>query len=209
VTDIKNANHAPRCRHIKLDDTPCRAPALHNRDFCRFHVSASDLRAPFPIIEDGLSLQAALMQVTRGILDGSLNHKTAALVLYAFQTMCSNLKRMNDERALTLKLAKKKDDDDDLPGPSLAEILLDRLNLMEAENAASQASAAPQDSVILSDAEPSRNEGSAESKGPVFPPRPPVSPAVNPDSGTIDKLEACAVMVAANAKAIDCSMASG
>ena len=123
MTDIQHANNAPRCEHIKYDDVRCGAPALRGRRHCRFHASARSTHEPFPTIEDGLSLQVGLNQIVRSIIDGSLERKTASLVLYAFQIMCSNLKRMNEERKLATKSK-----EEELPGPSLAETLLDRLD---------------------------------------------------------------------------------
>ena len=66
MPSIESANKAPRCEHIRLDDQRCSQPALHNRHYCRFHFGLGDTRAPFPDIEDGLSLQVALNQIVQG-----------------------------------------------------------------------------------------------------------------------------------------------
>jgi hypothetical protein len=131
MNSIDNANKAPRCEHIKFDGIRCAAPALRGHDRCRFHFGLGNSHAAFPIIEDGLSLQVALNQVARHILKGYLDRKTATTLLYCFQIMATNFKQINAER----KLVQKQQDDDDLPGPSLAEILLDRLRQLEEEPA--------------------------------------------------------------------------
>jgi len=199
MTSIDNANNAPRCEHIKFDGKRCGAPALHGRDRCRFHYSVGDFRAPFPMIEDTLSLQVALNQIARAVLDGSLERKTATTLLYCFQIMSTNFKQMNAERKLTAK-----QDEDDLPGPSLAEILLDKLKELESEEdelSARSPSVPPvtqnSDFVIPSAAQgPSASSGVApqsaidnrQSAMPFSSSAPPAPPAVK--RGVIDKLHA-------------------
>jgi hypothetical protein len=48
------------------------------------------------MLEDAHGVQAALMEVLCGILDGGLTDKHAALLLYGLQTAASNLKRVED-----------------------------------------------------------------------------------------------------------------
>ena len=101
--------HAVRCQHIKTNGTQCGSPALRDETFCYFHkhngtreVQAVGERkmayitlAPF---EDAHSIQSALNQVARLLLEGRIEHKTASLALYALQIASSNLKQMQAEK---------------------------------------------------------------------------------------------------------------
>ena len=118
------SNLPKRCHHIKTNGTRCGSPALREHTFCYFHhhnatneiqvVGERKLAylvlAPF---EDAYSIQSALREVTRLLLQNKIEHKTASLVLYALQTASSNLKRMEAER------------------PQPAEIVVDPDNLPE------------------------------------------------------------------------------
>ena len=100
----------PRCHHIKVNGIQCGSPALRTKKFCYFHHQwrrSHRIRHPrqgapitfcdLPPLEDANSIQLALMQVTRLLLSGRIDHKTAGLVLYALQTASSNLKNLNLE----------------------------------------------------------------------------------------------------------------
>ena len=106
--DCYPANIA-RCQHIKVNGTLCGSPALKHKRHCFFHHhwqqnriqlnanqarrSGSPLAFELPILEDANSIQVALMQVMRLLLTGEIEHRTAALMLYALQTASSNLSR--------------------------------------------------------------------------------------------------------------------
>jgi hypothetical protein len=101
-----------RCQHIKVNGTQCGCPALRDRRLCFFHykwqeaTNAGNARAErrrageppvffLPILEDANSVQVSLMEVMRMLLDREIDHKTAALLLYALQTAASNLHHTN------------------------------------------------------------------------------------------------------------------
>jgi hypothetical protein len=109
-------NYPNRCQHIKVNGTQCGSPALRRNRFCYFHKrhheeriklasefqrndrqkSARARRAvaiDMPVFEDGNSIQVSLMQITRLLISGAIDTKTAGLVLYALQTASSNLSR--------------------------------------------------------------------------------------------------------------------
>jgi hypothetical protein len=73
------------------------------------YVGASEYE--LPVLEDAQAVQLALMSVMQMLAKGSIEHKTAGLMLYALQTASSNLRRpefepMNKEeedRAAALK----------------------------------------------------------------------------------------------------------
>jgi hypothetical protein len=177
--NTRKANAAPRCQYIRLNDQPCTQPALNGNVFCRFH-ELLDHPLPtqqIPFVEDATTLQVALMQVIRSLQLGQINRATAGTILYALQIAAQNLKHFAEESGHPFAQPNaprkvEKNDEDDLPGPSLAEILLDRLQIIEEEDAAERAA-------------------SAATPTPP-PPRPSASPAVKSDSGIIDKLEGCA-----------------
>jgi hypothetical protein len=99
-----------RCQHIKISGDRCGAPALHERDFCRFHdccgsreleisTSAAHPAAFFylPTLEDAASIQATITQVCEHLLHRRLDPKKAGVMLYAMQVASSNLDRLSRE----------------------------------------------------------------------------------------------------------------
>jgi len=179
--NTQKANAAPRCQYIRLNDQPCTQPALNDNVFCRFHEFL-DHPLPtqqIPFVEDATTLQVALMQVIRSLQRGEINRATAGTILYALQIAAQNLKHFAEESGHPFAQPNaprkhEKEDEEELEGPSLAEILLDRLQIIEKEDAAERAAS------VATPTPP--------------PPRPSASPAVETDSpsGIIDKLEACA-----------------
>ena len=85
----------PRCHHIRVDGRQCGSPSLRGKRLCYFHSRFRSLRRlqGLPLLEDPTSIQLVLMQVMRGLLDKSFDHKTAALLLYALQTAQANSRR--------------------------------------------------------------------------------------------------------------------
>jgi hypothetical protein len=85
---------------------------MRDSNYCFYHLNlaghrlrlesyaARGLRRPpveLPPLEDAASIQLALMRVTEALLDGSLDHRTAGLVLYSLQTASTNLRTMQNE----------------------------------------------------------------------------------------------------------------
>src|SRR3954447_19072178 len=136
----QKANAAPRCQFMRLNDQRCTQPALTDQVFCRFHDLVDrplmDARL-IPFVEDATTLQLALMQVIRSVQLGQTDRRMAGIILYALQIAASNLKHFSEENGHPFALPtrqptkKERDDEDDLPGPSLAEILLERLQTLE------------------------------------------------------------------------------
>jgi len=192
-SNYKKANAAPRCQYIRLNDQPCTQPALQDNIFCRFH-DVLDRPLPdsrqIPFVEDAATLQLALMQVIRSLQLGQVDRRTAGTILYALQIAASNLKHFSEEVGhpfaqpqTSRQQSQEKRDDDDIPGPSLAEILIDRLQLMKDD---------PRRAAYANDAVPSANNHVIR---PPDPPPPASAPSTSDPSGTIDKLEACAAHV--------------
>jgi hypothetical protein len=59
-----------------------------------------ELRTPFPTLEDANSIQVSLAHVMERLVMQEIDHKTAALLLYALQTASMNLKRTSLEPEL-------------------------------------------------------------------------------------------------------------
>ncbi len=97
-----------RCHHVKVNGEQCGSPALRGKCYCYFHNNYRHLgvygvkqnavpktfKDRFPVLEDGNSIQAAVMQVIRLILAKEIESKEAGLLLYALQIASSNLNQM-------------------------------------------------------------------------------------------------------------------
>ncbi len=103
---LENVN---RCQHLKMNGTQCGSPALRRRRLCFFHGRCQEqgariadsqfkqARFVVPILEDANAVQMALMQVMQLLSTGQMEHKTAALMLYALQTASCNLRNTHFE----------------------------------------------------------------------------------------------------------------
>lgn len=101
--------NVPRCQHVKVNGVQCGSPALRRKCHCYFHervqyerkLAAQDKSAPrnfgFPLLEDANSIQVALMKIVQMLGAGSLDVKTAGLMLYALQTASTNLRHAKFE----------------------------------------------------------------------------------------------------------------
>ncbi|HJX84186.1 MAG TPA: hypothetical protein VJ723_07575, partial [Candidatus Angelobacter sp.] len=97
MENLKRAGRTPRCIHIKQDGTQCGSPALKNDGMCFAHARLAMRHAKLlamPLLEDANSVQAAIMEVMRGLLDGDIDRKTAGLLLYGLQMAVCNLKNV-------------------------------------------------------------------------------------------------------------------
>jgi hypothetical protein len=113
-----------RCQYIKVNGTQCGSPALREDKHCYFHmgwvlknreinmqlgehgtVTLPTMTSPtttfptltLPTLEDANSVQMGLAEIMRVLVTKQIDHRTAALLLYALQTASSNLKRISFE----------------------------------------------------------------------------------------------------------------
>ncbi len=100
-----------RCQHIKVNGTQCGSPALRDSKCCYYHVryhwpelealpDNNEWRKPLATLEDANSIQVSLANVMERLVMQEIDHKTAALLLYALQTASMNLKRTSLEPEL-------------------------------------------------------------------------------------------------------------
>jgi hypothetical protein len=94
-----------RCQHIKVNGTQCGSPAVRAQRFCYFHnqfrqkqlqinsnIQQQRWKITLPLLEDANSIQMGLVQVMRLLVTQQIDHRTAALMLYALRTASANLK---------------------------------------------------------------------------------------------------------------------
>jgi hypothetical protein len=102
-----------RCHHIKINGTQCGSPALRDENYCFFHlqwrqksveinltVPLESRRVTMPMLEDGNSVQMALVEVMRLLMTQQIADRTGALLLHALRTAAYNLKRTSFEPGL-------------------------------------------------------------------------------------------------------------
>ena len=94
---MARAHQAPRCQHIKADGLRCHSPALRGKRLCYFHGRIHyprSRRTLLPPLEDANSVQAVLLSVQRALLEGTVDHDIAHLLLYALDIARANLKNV-------------------------------------------------------------------------------------------------------------------
>ena len=100
-----------RCQHIKVNGMQCGSPALRDSKHCYYHIryhwpelealpDNHEWRKTLATLEDANSIQVSLANVMERLVMQEVDHKTAALLLYALQTASMNLKRTSLEPEL-------------------------------------------------------------------------------------------------------------
>jgi hypothetical protein len=87
----------PRCHHIKTDGRRCGSPSLKSKRYCYFHyeVNRAVAHLDIPPLEDGDSIQLALTDLARALVEERIGLKPAALLAYILQTASANLKHVH------------------------------------------------------------------------------------------------------------------
>jgi len=104
-------NHILRCQHIRVNGTQCGSPSLRETKYCYYHIryhwpelealgNINEWRQSIPTLEDANSIQVTLAKVIERLVLMEIDHKQAALILYALQTASMNLKRTSLEPKL-------------------------------------------------------------------------------------------------------------
>jgi hypothetical protein len=121
------------CMHVKANGTSCGSPVLYNRDYCYFHYRNSlrerhrvmlnsrnkktaEPAVELPVLEDRGSIQLAIMDVMRALIDKRILHKEASVLLYGLQLAVTNLatdKELHKDSHMTLVDVPLHPDDED------------------------------------------------------------------------------------------------
>jgi hypothetical protein len=128
--DPEHAAHlqeAPRCQHVHANGQRCGSPALRGESHCYFHDRIASpkmyVEPDFPFIEDATSLQIVLMRVVNMLTIGhSVDYKYCALLLYALQIACANLKNLRAEHP------RPEITEGEQPQPKLASVARQKVN---------------------------------------------------------------------------------
>jgi hypothetical protein len=98
-----------RCQHIKVNGMQCGSPARRDEPCCHFHLRwrtiATNVHLKpgeqetiiLPTLEDANSIQVGLAEMLRLLASNRIDHKAAALMLYALQTAASNVRHTSFE----------------------------------------------------------------------------------------------------------------
>lgn len=92
--NLGRADDAPRCMYVKPDGIRCGSPRMKTGEFCYTHQRmerARSLRVRMPPLEDPNSIQLAIMEVNKALLDHVISAKDAGLLLYGLQTAAANV----------------------------------------------------------------------------------------------------------------------
>jgi hypothetical protein len=102
LSRINEMQRTKTCTHIKVTGVRCGSPALRAQAFCYFHQrmhrgvrTPPEARLhPIALLEDGESIQTALMEVINGLMRNSLDFKRATLILRALHIAVKNANRV-------------------------------------------------------------------------------------------------------------------
>ena len=103
LENLDKANTAPRCAHIKLDGSTCRAPALKDQNFCHWHTETRSLQrarqqpADFelPVVEDRFALQLSIMRVCDLLTSKAIDPFTARTLFMGLRLAERTLNKRN------------------------------------------------------------------------------------------------------------------
>lgn len=94
LKNLARADAAPRCQWVKTAGTVCGSPRMRNHIYCFAHKEMMERRAEtldLPVVEDANSIQLAIIEVQRALIDGDITEKMAGLLLYSLQLATSNV----------------------------------------------------------------------------------------------------------------------
>jgi hypothetical protein len=98
------------CGHVKDNGICCGSPALAGQRFCYFHFRIRrDVMSPanpiydLPVLDNEQSLQVAIMELMRGLLNGEISERKAAVMLSAIKTAGSILRQVDKPKEALLK----------------------------------------------------------------------------------------------------------
>jgi hypothetical protein len=107
---LEQANHAPRCEHVFTDGRSCRAPRVRKGKLCYAHTLMEEkrpLQLNLPPLEDANAVMLWLMDVSRGLLDGSISERTAGLMFYGLQLAMINARHTTFKETAHAEMVRK------------------------------------------------------------------------------------------------------
>src|SRR5206468_1135287 len=96
LENLKKAQDAPRCQHLKTSGDTCGSPAMNGQTYCHYHAQAlTSTSLEIPMIEYKRSFQVAMMRVCQQIASGAIPPAQAKVLLQALtvagKAVASNL----------------------------------------------------------------------------------------------------------------------
>jgi len=103
LENIKKANGAPRCEHIKPDGSPCGSPALKSDNFCHWHSETRAVRraakqgdeVEMPVLEDRVGIQLGIMRVCDLLTSKTIDPYTARVLFQGLRLAERTLNKEN------------------------------------------------------------------------------------------------------------------
>ncbi|HET9741530.1 MAG TPA: hypothetical protein VFQ00_02165 [Terriglobales bacterium] len=93
ISNLAEAQSAPRCVHRKSDGTSCGSPAMYGQVLCYYHEKSRPQRYEhrgkpfeFPVLEDPRSLQIAITRICELLVNNNLDAPTARALIYGIRT---------------------------------------------------------------------------------------------------------------------------
>ncbi len=104
------------CQHLHTNGNLCQSPALRHNSLCYFHYRLAQreqrrikLGGPcspngntgieLPLLEDAESIQVAIIEVAKALVDQRIDEKRAGLLLYSFQLALQNLPNLKAQKS--------------------------------------------------------------------------------------------------------------
>jgi hypothetical protein len=87
MVKLELARNSPRCNHFKLDGTRCGSPAIKGKRLCFAHQKARypQRNGQLPALRDDEAVACAAMQVSRALMEHSLDPRSASLLPWSLQ----------------------------------------------------------------------------------------------------------------------------
>ena len=140
---IPQLDNTPRCQHVRLSGRQCKAPAKRGTNYCLFHEAehTNSIDLSFPPVEDAARVAVATAQIIDAIKCDLIDYRRAALLFAGLRIARANLKQLGLELGDEIVPAPAKQEEDP---PSLAQYLLERLNVDKAKWAREAGRPAPE-----------------------------------------------------------------
>jgi hypothetical protein len=100
LEDLKKANAAKRCRHVKFSGEDCGSPALRNLEYCHFHAQIHAACVDIPVIEDQRSLQVAFARLANQVASNKIDATHARVLLQILESAGRSLPAEPDSAAM-------------------------------------------------------------------------------------------------------------